>query len=853
MRNTVLTEQGLLQAKAVGERLACESFEKVYCSDLTRCKQTADAIMAHHPSTPIDYRVGLRERDFGTLCKKPIRFLTTESLRLNVDVDELVRRHRGETEDQFANRLIQVYEEIVTEALNANYSHILIITHGGPLHVFMLCWVNRLGYKVADGQINLRRCGNTAVTRICIQGLDQGLIEFYNSMTHLDTTQQTAPPEQNQSKTLDVDGSPFDLSHQGSLSQSSTSSPELSDQHSFASIDTMASIEEDKPVKPSRRRGFTVTQHPKASDQHQDEQVQGENKKEKIEEEEEKEEVMEASTKNNVGEDAAQQSATTATTATTTDAPRRGMVDLRGQIHGLRQDVMNDSDSDNESMPAQSHRSTMLSINSFLSSASNYDLLLERLGAPESEHTHQTTTTHSQTSSSSTPPQEPPENEPTDANLTEEDIDWEFWSKVISDFDSVAKSEPKVLSVHVQRGVPPALRGMIWQLFARSKDNQLEDLYMQLLKQESVYEKAIARDLERIFPHHDYFQTKDGQEALFNVVKAYSLYDADVGYSQGIAYIAGPLLMNMPEEEAFCVLVQLMRRYSLRGHFTPNMDLLHQRLYQFDGLLKDHLPHIARHFESQGIRSHMYASQWFITILAYKFPLDMVFRIYDVVFADGIDILHRISLALMEKNQSTILSLDFDVLIHYLKNDILETYESDTTGLIRDAYKIQIVPKRFNKLAKEYQAEMAKTNTETEIVESLRKQNKALSETIRQLEITTKDQSKENALVASQLIESKMEIARINDENDALRQQAHDLKKALETLPTELESRVREEMEILCTKNAALVQRNSALEDQLAYMENMLIDMKVKYAESENDRENLRQRLGELKRMMEPN
>ncbi|KAG0174376.1 GTPase-activating protein [Apophysomyces sp. BC1034] len=624
-----------------------------------------------------------------------------------------------------------------------------------------------------------------------------------------------------QPKTLDVGSSPFDLLHhqdQGAFSQSSTSSAELSDRNSFVSIDTMASTEEDKPPRGSRRRGLTVTQHPKVVDQDNIERVQGEK--------EEKKELVETAT-NDIGEDAA------------ADAPRPGMADIRGQIHGLQQDVVNDSDSDSDSLPQQSHRSTMVSINSFLSSASNYDLLLERLGAPDSEH-----------AGSPSPPPLPPQEDEVNADLTDEDIDWEFWSKVISDFDSVAKSEPKVLSTHVQRGVPPALRGMIWQLFAKSKDNKLESQYMQLLKQESVYEKAITRDLERTFPHHDYFQTKDGQEALFNVVKAYSLYDTDVGYCQGIAYIAGPLLTNMPEEEAFCVLVQLMNRYTLRGHFTPNTDLLHQRLYQFDGLLRDHLPHIARHFESQGIRSHMYASQWFITLFAYKFPLDMVFRIYDVVLADGIDILHRISLALMEKNQSTILSLDFDVLVHYLKNEMLEMYECETSGLIREAYKINIATKRFNKLAKEYQVEVAKANTETEIVEALRRQNKALSETIRQLETTTRDQGRENALVASQLIESKMEIARINDENDALRQQAHDLKKALETLPTEVESRVREEMEILCTKNAALVQRNSALEDQLAYMENMLIDMKVKYAESENDRESLRQRLGELKRMM---
>lgn len=116
---------------------------------------------------------------------------------------------------------------------------------------------------------------------------------------------------------------------------------------------------------------------------------------------------------------------------------------------------------------------------------------------------------------------------------------------MISDYDRVAKAEPKVLLLHVQRGVPHALRGMVWQLFAKSKDVKLEQRYMQLLKEESVYEKAILRDLERTFPHVEYFQNKEGQDALFNVVKAYSIYEPDVGYCQSIAFIAGPLLVNV--------------------------------------------------------------------------------------------------------------------------------------------------------------------------------------------------------------------------------------------------------------------------------------------------------------------
>ncbi|KAH3831246.1 hypothetical protein DPMN_104508 [Dreissena polymorpha] len=51
----------------------------------------------------------------------------------------------------------------------------------------------------------------------------------------------------------------------------------------------------------------------------------------------------------------------------------------------------------------------------------------------------------------------------------------------------------------------------------------------------------------RTFPGHPYFslQLGSGQLALFNLLKAYSLMDQDVGYCQGLSFVAGILLMHV--------------------------------------------------------------------------------------------------------------------------------------------------------------------------------------------------------------------------------------------------------------------------------------------------------------------
>ena len=149
----------------------------------------------------------------------------------------------------------------------------------------------------------------------------------------------------------------------------------------------------------------------------------------------------------------------------------------------------------------------------------------------------------------------------------------------------------------------------------------MEATYLSLIKESSPHEKAITRDLGRTFPHHAFFAgaTGLGQENLFNVLKAYSLQDPAVGYCQGLPFVAAVLLLNMPDEEAFSLLVRLMHSYDLRGHFLPEMPKLQLRLFQFERLVEECLPVLHVHFLRQGVKISMFCSQWFLTLFSYRY------------------------------------------------------------------------------------------------------------------------------------------------------------------------------------------------------------------------------------------
>jgi hypothetical protein len=100
-----------------------------------------------------------------------------------------------------------------------------------------------------------------------------------------------------------------------------------------------------------------------------------------------------------------------------------------------------------------------------------------------------------------------------------------------------------------------------------------------------------------------------------------------------------------------------MEDYDLRSCFLPDLSGLHLRIFQFQGLLRQHMPKLAAHLDALGVES-AYLSQWFLSFFAVTCPLPMLFRIYDVLFAEGAsETIMRVALALMKRNEQKLLAL----------------------------------------------------------------------------------------------------------------------------------------------------------------------------------------------------
>ncbi|XP_023414174.2 ecotropic viral integration site 5 protein homolog isoform X2 [Loxodonta africana] len=451
-----------------------------------------------------------------------------------------------------------------------------------------------------------------------------------------------------------------------------------------------------------------------------------------------------------------------------------------------------------------------------------------------------------------------------------EEDSWILWGRIVNEWEDVRKKKEKQVKELVRKGIPHHFRAIVWQLLCSAQSMPIKDQYSELLKMTSPCEKLIRRDIARTYPEHNFFKEKDslGQEVLFNVMKAYSLVDREVGYCQGSAFIVGLLLMQMPEEEAFCVFVKLMQDYRLRELFKPSMAELGLCMYQFECMIQEHLPELFVHFQSQSFHTSMYASSWFLTIFLTTFPLPIATRIFDIFMSEGLEIVFRVGLALLQMNQAELMQLDMEGMLQHFQKVIPHQFDGGTDKLIQAAYQVKYNSKKMKKLEKEYttiktkemeeQVEIKRLRTENRLlkqrIETLEKESASLADRLIQGQVTRAQEAEENYLIKRELATIKQQ----SDEASAKLEQAESTIRKLQHqqqwLEKELVQARLSEAESQCAlkemqdKVLDIEKRNNSLPDEnnIARLQEELIAVKLREAEAIMGLKELREQVKDL-------
>ncbi|KAI1241819.1 hypothetical protein IHE44_0005317 [Lamprotornis superbus] len=277
-----------------------------------------------------------------------------------------------------------------------------------------------------------------------------------------------------------------------------------------------------------------------------------------------------------------------------------------------------------------------------------------------------------------------------------------IWDKKLLNCRAKIRCDMEDIHSTLKEGVPKSRRGEIWQFLAvqhrvrhrlPNKQQPPDISYKELLKQLTAQQHAILVDLGRTFPTHPYFSTHlgAGQLSLFNLLKAYSLLDKEVGYCQGISFVAGVLLLHMSEEQAFEMLKFLMYDLGFRKQYRPDMMSLQIQMYQLSRLLHDYHRDLYNHLEENEISPSLYAAPWFLTLFASQFSLGFVARVFDIIFLQGTEVIFKVALSLLSSQETSIMGCEsFENTVDFLKTTIPDMTKPQMEKIITQVFEMDI-------------------------------------------------------------------------------------------------------------------------------------------------------------------
>ncbi|XP_034390497.1 TBC1 domain family member 2A isoform X2 [Cyclopterus lumpus] len=176
--------------------------------------------------------------------------------------------------------------------------------------------------------------------------------------------------------------------------------------------------------------------------------------------------------------------------------------------------------------------------------------------------------------------------------------------------------------------------------------------------------RQIALDLQRSFPTHrslmgDSPEAIEGQAKLFRVLIAYGKYSPQVGYSQGMSYLAAVLLMQLGEEEAFWALAALLDKPKyLTELFDLSLAKVQHQAKVFDQFLKHRKPQLSQHMESVGVLSVHFVMPWFLTLFTSLPCWDSVLAVWDLIILHGLSAVFRTALTIVELLEPRLMELN---------------------------------------------------------------------------------------------------------------------------------------------------------------------------------------------------
>ena len=317
----------------------------------------------------------------------------------------------------------------------------------------------------------------------------------------------------------------------------------------------------------------------------------------------------------------------------------------------------------------------------------------------------------------------------------------EFWiNKIIPNWSKMKNN--KNIKKYFYEGIPNIIRGKIWSLcignkfsitkefydieakksiqllmklernsYKKNKNNDESDnssslsistkkKYSQYIKKTLDKEKSINLidlDIERTFPSMGVFK-KESQlgENLREILRIFVVARPDIGYVQGLSYIAATLLLQMDKFQSLVCFMNIILSPNILPFYRLDEQNIKKRLDLFNDIFQINLPELFEHFQENEILPEHYLLEWFMTLYTRNIYFDLALRIWDIYMIEGIVALYKTAIVIFSLHEKEYLQMEFSDIMNHLKN--LENNKYNEDNFIESMKKVKFDDKIISKI-----------------------------------------------------------------------------------------------------------------------------------------------------------